>query len=263
MKNFEIPLKHVRAWVFLTTILFFSCSAPRGIDTSSPLDPLRVIDAVKSRNACIRSIQGSGSISIETARLSNSGNIRLRLRKPDSLAVDISGPFGIGVAKGLFTSKEFVFYNSIENTLTRGKTSQENLRNLLYMPIEFREILDILSGSVGFDHLPAGAEPEGELRGDIYCITYRSVEGTREYEIDPKYEAVTRYVRKSPSGEVLEVIRFRDYRRKSNVYLPTVITIDRPGSNEHFMLMFDQLTVNEGQVDFSFQYPKSAVEVNI
>jgi len=244
----------------LSAILAAGCSAPKGIDTSGPLTPESVMAAVAARNARILTLQGGGSISVETADLSNTGNIQLRLKLPDSLWVDITGPFGIGIARGVFTSRDFIYYSGYENTVVRGLTTAANLRSILRIPIEFNRIRAFIAG-MGFDDAPREAAPVGELKDDVYRITYKTRDETHEYAVHTSYEAITRYTRRSAAGQIIEEIRYRDFRRKSDLYIPTIISMTRPGNSENLTLTFERLTLNESPVDFRFRYPKNAPEV--
>ncbi|MBK8662268.1 MAG: DUF4292 domain-containing protein [Ignavibacteriales bacterium] len=42
------------------------------------------------------------------------------LKRPDSLNINVYGPFGIELANVLLTETEFKFYESLNNTLYKG-----------------------------------------------------------------------------------------------------------------------------------------------
>lgn len=245
----------------LCSVLLFACSGSGGLDRSRPLDAATVMAAVEARNAKVRVLENEGTISVDTPELSNSGSILLRILKPDSMLLNITGPFGVSVAKGLITSKEFTFYNSLENTVATGATSARNLKNIIRIPIEFRDILNIASGTMGFERRPNAVVPSAVQSDNLYLLTYTGDEETVSYEIDLDHSAVKRYLRKRNSGEILEDVSFKDFRKKADLYLPTVINIERPSFNESVALTYDRMSLNDPPLDFSIRIPKSATKI--
>jgi hypothetical protein len=257
----SIPRSAVLFVPLTFSLLFFACSGSKGLDRSRPLDASTVMAAVEARNAGVRVLENEGTISVDTPELSNSGSILLRILKPDSMLINITGPFGVNVARGLVTSKDFTFYNSLENTVATGTTSAKNLKNIIRIPIEFRDILEIASGTMGFDRRPKGVIPAAVQADNLYLLTYKGDDETTSYEIDLDHSAVRRYLRKRNSGEVLEDVSFKDFRKKSDLYLPTVINIERPAFNESVALTYDRMTLNSPPLDFSIRIPKSATKI--
>ena len=244
-------------------ILLLSCSSTRGIDTSKPIDPNEVIERVEARNARIQALRGYGTISVDTREIANSGGITVKLLKPDSLLLEISGPFGVGVAKAFITDKDFIFYNGADNTVVQGATTSANLRRALHIAIDFQEILAIVSGSFGFAEHPPSATRTTALDGKTYRITYTGPDDSMEYEIDLTYEAMRRFVHRAKNGDVLEEIQFRDFRKRSDLYLPAVVTLSRPSRDESITLVYDRQFLNDLPMDFAFHVPQTAMKIRL
>jgi hypothetical protein len=217
---------------------------------------------VEERNAEVRALSGQGRISIDTPELGNTGGITVHVLKPDSLLIDITGPFGVGVARGLVTQSLFTFYNGLDNTVIQGATSAENLRRVLHFPIEFADVIEVLTGTVGFRSAPA-AEPVLSAEGSSITATFRTANGQIEYVIDTDYEAITKYTRRNTGGEIVENITFKDFRKKSGVYVPTVVAIARPLAEESLTLVYERATINDTPIDFSFKVPRSATKISL
>ncbi len=250
----------LRTVSFLLSLLLLSCSSSK-FDLSKPIDPQEVIRYVNQRNQAVMTLAASGRLSIDTPELSNSGSMSVRLVKPDTLLIDISGPFGVGVAKGLLTNKSFVFFNSLENTVVEGETNARNLQNILRISIEFSDILDVLTGTLGFSHKPDGVAPVGTLDGSDYKLLYKGSDFSVEYTIDMDYLCIKKFVEKNSSGDIVEVITFRDFRKKSDIYIPAVISISRPLMEEALALVYDRQTINSYPLDFTLKIPKSARKI--
>ena len=242
-------------------VVLLACSGTKGIDASGPLDPAAVIAAVEARNAEVRALTGEGTISVDTPELANTGNIEVRILKPDSMLLIITGPFGMSVAKGLVTSSDFTFYNGLENSVATGATTAKNLKNIIRIPIEFRDIVDIASGTMGFERRPVNVIPTGAAMEGGYRLTYAGASESTTYDIDLEHSAVKRYLRKSAGGDIIEDVTFKDFRKKADLYLPTIITILRPGFSESISLVYERMSLNNPPLDFSIRIPKSATKI--
>jgi hypothetical protein len=250
------------AFLLLVSILICSCSNTRGVDKADGLTAPEVISLVENRNARVAGMSGSGMISIDSPEFSNSGSIELKLLKPDSLLFELSGPFGVRVAKGLVTGKAFTLYNGLDNTVAEGATDMKTLKQVLRISIEFRRIMQILSGTMSIEADRAGSVPRGIREDNFYRILYTDKAETIEYLVDLSVESVKRYTRKTTDGQVIEDIYFKDFRKKSGIYLPTVITVERPPAEESLTLVYERQTLNDLPMDFTFKIPASATKIH-
>lgn len=243
------------------SITVFGCAGTPAIDTSKPIDPDRVITLVEERNAVLQAMEGYGKLSVDSPEFSNSGSVALTILKPDSMQLEISGPFGVTLARAMVTRTDFVFYNGWENTVAEGETTVRNLRKVLRLALGFSDILDIMTGTFGFGLAPDGIPPVTALDGSEYTLTWRDGEETLEYVVDLDYIAVQHFTRRV-GGIVQEEITFRDFRKKSGFHLPQVITISRPSNNESFSLVYSSQSINDLPIKFTFSYPNSARRIS-
>lgn len=250
---------------FFSTILAIlaGCSGTPGIDTSKPIDPMEIMRRVEQRNREVLALRGYGKISIESPAFSGGGSIQVVILKPDSLQLEISGPFGVTVARGLVTDRSFQFYDGMNNTVTEGATTTENLRRVLRFPIAFSDILEILTGTLGFGAVPGDVAPTGALQGNSYILTWESEGQSLEYTVDLGTFAVQRFARRNEEGELLEEILFRDFRGKAGIDMPQIVSITRPMDDESLSIAYDRMAVNDFPVTFSFSYPKSARRISL
>jgi hypothetical protein len=250
----------------ISTLLFLlilvGCAATPAIDTSKPIDPVEVMRLVSERNAQIISLEGYGKISIESPEFSGGGSITVTLLKPDSLQLEIRAAFGVTIARALVTDTDFQFYDGWNNTIALGETNSDNLRKVLRLSLAFEDILDILTGTLGFSGAPAGRAPTVSLDGSIYTLTWTLDDETLEYVVNLEYLALQRFTRRNNSGRIVEEVSFRDFRKKSGVYLPQIVGITRPLNDESLSLIYDSQNINDLPVEFTFSYPKSARRVS-
>lgn len=248
--------------ILAISLLFAGCASTPAIDTSKPIEYSRVMELVEQRNSALLSLEGYGKISIDSPEISNSGSVALTVLKPDSLQLEISGPFGVTLARVMVTCNDFVFYNGWENTVAEGETTIHNLRKFLRLALSFSDILDIMTGTLGFGLVPRNDAPATALDGSAYTLRWKIDGETQEYVVDLDYLAVQRYTRRDADGRILEEIIFRDFRKKSDLYLPQVVSINRPSTDESFSLVYSSQTINDLPVEFTFSYPKSARKIS-
>ncbi len=241
--------------------LLAGCAGTPAVDTSKPIDPREVMRLVTERNQSLQSLEGYGKLSIDSPEFSNSGAIALTILKPDSLQLEITGPFGMTFARAMVTQRDFHFYNGVENTIVQGETTVQNLRRVLRLSLRFTDILDMLTGTVGFELAPENAAPESTLDGSSYTMRWSVDGGSIAYVVDLDYLAVQRFTRRDDAGDILEDITFRDFRRKSGIHLPQIVMISRPDRDESFSLVYDSQNINDLPVDFTFSYPPSARKI--
>ncbi|MDX9758252.1 MAG: DUF4292 domain-containing protein [Bacteroidota bacterium] len=242
----------------LILLLFVGCASTPAIDTSGPIDPREIMRRVEERGRDIRALTGSGKISVETPEFSGGGSIQVRLLKPDSLQLEINGPFGVTVARGLVTDRDFQFYDGMNNTVATGETNAKNLQRVLRFPITFADILAVLTGSMGFAAAPRDIDPVGRLDGGSYLLEWRGEAESLEYAVDIRTLAVLRFTRRNAEGEILEEFRFRDFRSHAGIDVPHILALTRPMENESLTIVYDRVTINDFPMVFDFSYPRSA-----
>ena len=247
--------------IFILSLLA-GCAATPAIDTSKPVDPAEVMRLVTERNARLRSLEGYGKLSIDTPEFANSGAIAVTILKPDSLQLDVSGPFGMTAVRALVTREGFEFYNGLDNTVASGATNARNLRRVLRLSLRFKDIVNILTGTMDFALAPPDAAPATKLDGSSDTMRWDIDDGSVEYTVDLDYLAVQRFVRRGDGGVIREEVVFRDFRRKSDLYLPQVLSISRPEASESFSLVYDSQSINDLPVEFTFSYPASARRIS-
>ncbi|MBR9979155.1 MAG: DUF4292 domain-containing protein [Bacteroidetes bacterium] len=260
----SLPISHSHILILSLLLLTLAgCAASTAIDTSKPIDPREVMRLVEERNTEVRALRGTGKISVESPEFSGGGSIQVNALKPDSLQLEITAAFGVTVARGMLTGESFQFYNGMNNTVTEGNSTVDNLRRILRFPIAFSTILDVVTGTLGFEAAPRDIPPIGILKDNDYVLAWTSEGQSHEYTVDLGTMAVRYYTRRNERGEILEEIHFRDYRRHAGIALPHIINISRPFDSENLSVVYDRMMVNDFPVRFNFSYPRSARRITL
>jgi len=82
--------------------VFLSSCAPSKKATVN-LNAEFMLSKVAFRSQYIKTIDAGGNITVESPEFSNSANLKVQLRMPDTLSFKIEAIFGIGLGEGKFT----------------------------------------------------------------------------------------------------------------------------------------------------------------
>ncbi len=198
----------------------------------------------ENRVTGIKTFSGSGSITIETPEFSNSANFNLKIKKPDSLKIELAGPFGISVGTVMMSRQNFVFFNSIENRAVKGTIDSNFLSSLINMPITFDEILDIFTGSY-FYSATDYATAEMSVNEDYYLIRNYYGSTINEVWIDKKKLNVTKLLEIGNDRKIdLEALA-KSYENISGIEVPGWVRIIFPKQRRSITIAYDNININQ------------------
>ena len=219
-----------------------------------------VLSAVDQNQGSLRTLTGEGELHIETPSISQSANFTLVLRKPDSLLLTVTGPFGIRVATALLTPTKFQAYSALQNTLFTGTPSPENLRKALRLNLSYDDLLALFSGGRFLD-LDRGAPEEIGVDGADAFYRFGNDTATRRYLVDPASSLLRKVQVLGDRGQLLVEQTFADFHTEGGVTLPHRITLTQPEQRQVLMLLYDNVTPNATEVAFAFSVPSNARRV--
>ena len=250
-----------QAWLSLIVLLLAGCaSVPKPDLAGKTVNPETVRQIVRMNYEKVHSMTGSGTISVETPDMAQSGSFELFLRKPDSVLVKIEGPFGISVGSALITRGEFVFYNSLQNQAITGPVTSANLNRIFRVKLTFDELLALFTGGIFLasdDTLPETVTVE-EYQ---YVLTYRNTGGTRRYWLDPESLLITRIQHIDEQGKLFFEERYEKFRTYGDALLPRFIRVTQHTSQRMIGVTFSSLDINTGGSPLVVEIPKNAERI--
>ena len=134
----------------LVLLLIYACSGAGGDDNLQKIPIKAIKERVNTNSNLIESLEAYGVISFDSPENSGTGNIEIKIKKPDTVYVKIEGPFGISIATALFTRKDFTYYNVQENKVITGPSSELNIGAVLRIKVSFDELINSFTGSFHF-----------------------------------------------------------------------------------------------------------------
>jgi outer membrane biogenesis lipoprotein LolB len=245
--------------LLLVPIISFYCSSSKEIKKQNNDNRVTVSDLVMQINDNsdkLKSLKGSGSLTIEAPGEANSGSFTLNLLKPDSVSLKINGPFGISAAKVFISRDTFLFYNAFENMMVTGKTSGKNLGSLLNLKIEYEDIISILSCFPDFHREGLTAKPtDTTMENEELILTFPGTDVVNKYWVNPEGKYITKRVTFNDKGKVLREERYQNYKMIENNWMPRSILVILHAERQSLSLFYDKQEINSNSLDFSFNIP--------
>jgi outer membrane lipoprotein-sorting protein len=219
-----------------------------------------VQEAVQHQQHAIHSLYGEGKISVETPAIAQSGSFTLFLRKPDSVLVKLQGPFGIKVGFVLITRDEFVFYNSFENKLIRGASSEENIHRILHVRLSFDDMLNLLGGGTFFED-DRRTPDDVRIEEEQWTFIYKHNDEQRTYWIDPTTSLIGKIQQCDTNGKLIFEQRFSNFQSVDGTDVPFNIRITQPREQQMLSVVYSDVSLNTPNWQFNFSIPSSAEQI--
>ncbi len=250
-----------RVLIFCSLIALSGCAPTKELRRpAANYSAQQVIDAVNSRKHDIATLEAKGSISVESPSFVNSGSFELRLKRPDSVLVDIEGPFGIHVASALFAKGHYMFYNSFKNEVMEGEVTGGNMPAFMNIPIDPDHVIDAFCGTRTF--LPEETSPDSfNVSNDSYILFFHKKNGATEYSVDSQALLLTGIVHIDSAGEVWSEERFEYERRGDRTAALQSIRFIQDKMQSSVSLFYDDLELNGPVGSLTLHIPPDARRV--
>jgi len=238
-----------------SALLAAGCAAPAHATRELTLGPAQVVERVEGRSDRIRAVKGDGVLTIESPEQSGSSSFDIRLKKPDSMLVSLSGPFGIRLGVLSFSRDRFVFYNYQDNYAFVGKSDGSTLHDMFNLRMKFDEVLRaftgefFVSGDDSLDSFTTG--------GGAYILTYRSGETKREYRVDGADYFVRSYRVLDAGGRPTLTAMASEPDETDSMVIPRLLRVIFPAERRSITVAYSGIEINV-PVSCSFTLPKSA-----
>jgi outer membrane lipoprotein-sorting protein len=248
--------------LYISIITFVGCRTPSPLNLGNrSISYSEVQEVTRKHHTYIHSMSGEGRISIETPEIAQSGSFILTLQKPDSILINLQGPFGIKVGSALVTRTEFFFYNSLENKLITGLSSTENLNRILHVQLSFDDLLNLFAGGT-FLESDLHAPDETHVENDQFVLVFTSPKTSRRYWIDP----TTLYIQKvqilDQSGKLTLEQTFSDFEDVNGFAMPYTIRVIQPKERQRLTFTYSEILVNTEKLHFTFTIPPNAERIH-
>ena len=180
----------------------------------------------------------------------------MNLKKPDSLRLELNGPFGIHFGTLTLSREKFLFYNWTEKRAVVGKPDGKTLNSMFRLHMQFDEVLHAFTGEfpvpIGTDSMERSSVEQG-----FYVLRYRSVDGTKEYRIDGDSFIVSSYRVLDTTGEPTLSAFALQLDEGDPIVMPRLLRVVFPKDHRSVTIAYDDIHLNDPVV-CSFTLPKQA-----
>jgi outer membrane lipoprotein-sorting protein len=246
--------------LIVLTILAESCATNKAAFRNKAISSVEVHEMVRANQFRLKNVKGEGTISVETPTTAQSGSFVLMLRKPDSLLVNLRGPFGIRIGSALLTRKDFWFYSSLQNRVFMGETSPKNLSRVLHVNLTFDDLMNLFTGGV-FQQEDLRSPDQTGVEDDQFTLLYKNRPGIHKYFINPQTLLITRIQNLDEEGKLLFEQRFLNFQTIDSTQVPLNIRIIQPKERRMVSVVYSDLEINQRDLEFTFSYPRNAERV--
>ncbi len=251
-----LPVVVLSAWIT-------SCSSGSSTVLSrSEISVERIHQIVLANHAGVQSLSGAGRISIESPEIAQTGSFSVYVKKPDTIAVKLAGPFGIELGAAVVTRRVFEFYNSFQNQLITGSTSSDNLSKILRVQLDFDDMLNLFTGGTFLeeDQIP----PTMVQEEDGYLVfTYRGTSHYRRYWIEPGDYLLSRIQHLDPAGKLVLEQRFLNYRTVDRYQMPYTMRVLMPHDRRAVSISYSDLSLNQPGTPIQLSVPRNAERIRV
>jgi len=224
------------------------------------LEISRIIKEVNSRSKEIDNVISTGEIKIKTPKIDETGDIEIHVKKKDDLWFKIEGPLGIDAAVAHFNRDRFTFFDDLNDVVTMGSTSILNIGTLTKIRCTLDDMLNSFSGTV---RISKGKKDELAMteEGGQYVLSLKRGTITRKYWVDKDNYFVYKYMYISKTGQTLISFEFSNFSYSGTSTYARKVEIRRPKQNEYFRLTMENVSLNQGYLDFKVDYPYGDVKI--
>jgi outer membrane lipoprotein-sorting protein len=238
---------------FLSVLLILGCAGSKEtskikINTAADLQKY-----FEGRDKQIHTFIGSGSITIETPESANNARFEVKIKKPDSLLIELTGPFGISVGTLMLSRQSYIFYNSLENRVQRGSSGINSLKPIVNLDFSFDDVINLFTGSFLYSSIDF-SKANLEIRENQFSLKEYNSPSVKEVLIDNINNNPLQYSELDHNGKLKLDVQAKRYDDVDGVSLPYWIRVILAKDHKGVTIAYDEIKLNK-QVDCSFDVP--------
>lgn len=251
--------------IIIIASIFSGCIPSKPSESVEILPSERLIKKLEANRRKIKNFEGTGTINISTSEMNNSASFKVIILRPDSIYINIYGPFGIDLASALVTSGNFIFYDDIHNVVYKGNSNNDILKKIFKIDLTFGELLDMFAGSVNLTPELSREPDKYEIEYDKYVLTYAEPDSGREskYFIDIRELSITSYQLLDMSGDILAEGIFSKFEIMDDIPIPYAVKIQNKKGDQTVNINYRNIDINKNNIKIHLDIPEDAEVVQL
>jgi outer membrane lipoprotein-sorting protein len=245
--------------------IFSGCIPSKPSESVEILPSERLVKKLEANRRKIKNFEGTGTINISTSEMSNKASFKVDILKPDSVFINIYGPFGIDLASALVTSGKFIFYDEVHNIVYKGNNNNEILKKIFKVNLTFGELLNMFTGSVNLTPELSREPDKYEIAYDKYILTYTEPGSERKdrYFIDIRELSINSYQLLDSSGSILAEGIFSKFKIIDDLTIPYSVRIQNKEGGEEVNIDYRSIEINKDNIKIHLDIPEDAEVVQL
>lgn len=254
----------LRRWIplFIALLMAGCATAPKPAERGT-LSADEILNRVMRNGTLMKNFGAEGSMTVSTPTMNQSVGFELAARGTDSVKLSVFGPFGITVGAALFTRREFIAYNALNNTVYRG-SPEHPLKMLPFLKdIPFEQFMGSLQG-IHTLRSSASIDSFRSRTDGGYSFSVVNENGTYDaFMYNSSLDRITRCTRKNSDGTSLWMVRYEYKRSESGDVVPEQVEVSIPAKESSLLIEYAGIADSGAENDFSLPYPDDAEVVII
>ncbi|HEX2868825.1 MAG TPA: DUF4292 domain-containing protein [Ignavibacteriales bacterium] len=244
----------------LFTFIYEGCIPSKPAEKVEILPSERLTKKLEANRRKIKNFEGTGTIDINTPDVNTTASFKVTMQRPDSVYLEVYGPFGIELAQALVTSNNFSFYDAMHNTLYKGNSNSNILRKIFKVDMSFSDLTDAFVGAVNLTPKLTEEPSNYEIVYDKYVLTYNDslTQAKTKYTVDIRDLVVTNYQLTGSNGQLILEGNYSKFKIVNGIPVPFVTEIKNNSENQHLKIEYHKVDVNKRNSKITFDIPEDA-----
>jgi outer membrane lipoprotein-sorting protein len=237
--------------------LFSACVPTKQIAEDRVYSVDRLVKRLEGNRRKIKEFNATGNLNINSPSINAKSNFEVSIKRPDSLKISFYGPFNIDLAHAVITSRDFIFYDVINNTAYRGDMKDGILKRIMKVDMPLTDIIDALTGSVNLTDKLRTEPDQFEADNDFYKLTFIDRVNKIENSYFVRYSdlAITENIIKDFNGKILLAGKFSKFKIIDELAIPHEINLDDQQNKQKIKIDYRNVELNSNKINMKLEIP--------
>lgn len=209
----------------------------------------------------IKSLKGYLKITLDTPQYSGNFDATILVDEPDSMLLEVAGPFGMRLGKVFVSKNRFIFYNQVMNQFYKGSKEDFSGRNFLQFPVEIGQLKDIF---IARDTFKVLEKEKLEIRDNKYYLEAKNGHFNYHIWFDPKHKLISR-IEYLENGNIFYFKEYQNFKEVNGIYFPHHVNFVRPETKQGLSIFFTelQLNISNDPVQYRIKVADTATQIDL
>jgi len=246
--------------LFIISIIFSfliqSCVPSKPIHEKKILPAGRLIKKIEANRRKVKTFYGKGNIDIKTESFEGSAGFEIKIHKPDSIRLNIYGPFGIDLAQAMVTRNRFLFYDVLHDQAYSGNLSMNIMKKIFKIDLPFNQLIDAFAGAVNLTSQLSRRPDKFEIGNDYYDLIYNGNPKSKKYfyKIRIDNNALVQH-KIELSNSLLFVSRYFQFEEIEEIPIPHKAVIENKVDKQVIIIEYRSIEINKKLDEMTLKLP--------